>query len=59
MPFPLTYVGNKQLGELECSTKLPSELQVHFVSSFGGWGGWELTCSKKNKQTIFDHFYVH
>ncbi|CAI9170699.1 unnamed protein product [Rangifer tarandus platyrhynchus] len=102
MPLPLICVGNKQLGELECPTELPSQPYVPFVSSFGGclawevaqscptlcnpmdcslpgssvhrifqarvlewvaiggWGGgWEMTCSKKNKQTIFELFYVH
>lgn len=29
-------MANKQLGELECLTELPSQLDVHFVSSLGG-----------------------
>lgn len=39
----LTSMANKQLGELECLTELPSQLDVHFVSSLGGE---KLTCSK-------------
>ena len=59
MPLPLTFMGNKQLGNWNVQPSYHPNYMFILYLLLGGGGGWEWTCSKKNKQTIFDHFYVH